>query len=551
MGSFGRALAALAFGLTVCAEVLAMSETPEEGSYTELVDLFGEWREFHNPPLVDGAPDYGVAAMQKQHQELAGYRARLEALDTSGWSIAQKVDRELVRAEMNGLDFNHRVLKPWVRDPTFYANIYEAQSDTPAHEGQTAIGEIELWQYDYPLDEAASAKMTEELRAVPPLLERARVNLTGNTRDLWEMGISYFEAQTASLTALHGRVGPADQALHDAITAAESASSEFHAWLESELPNKTGPSGIGVENYNWYARNVHLNPFTWQDEVDMMTRELDRALSSLALEQHRNRNLPEQMRIANAEEYDQRMHAGVDTYMAFLDKGGIVTVKDYMDPAMRAQVGSFTDVGPDGLRHFFDEVKYRDPVVMQTHFFHWIELGRIASEPHANPIRSGPLLHNIFDGRSEGLATGMEEMLMHAGLFDDRPRSKELVWIMLAQRAARALGGLMMHSNDMTMAEAREIAASGTPRGWMPADSGLNRFEQHFYLRQPGYGSSYIVGKVQIDALMAAVAQKRGDEFTVKSFMDDMTARGVIPVSLLRWEMTGSDAQLKEMNILK
>jgi len=29
---------------------------------------------------------------------------------------------------------------------------------------------------------------------------------------------------------------------------------------------------------------------------------------------------------------------------------------------------------------------------------------------------------------------------MHAGLYDDTPRSREIVWIMLAQRAARGLG---------------------------------------------------------------------------------------------------------------
>jgi len=25
----------------------------------------------------------------------------------------------------------------------------------------------------------------------------------------------------------------------------------------------TAPSGIGVNNYNWYMKNVHLVPYTW------------------------------------------------------------------------------------------------------------------------------------------------------------------------------------------------------------------------------------------------------------------------------------------------
>ena len=38
----------------------------------------------------------------------------------------------LVWAEMNGLEFDHRVLKPWERMPAFYATFWAEQSDVPA-----------------------------------------------------------------------------------------------------------------------------------------------------------------------------------------------------------------------------------------------------------------------------------------------------------------------------------------------------------------------------------------------------------------------------------
>ena len=82
----------------------------------------------------------------------------------------------------------------------------------------------------------------------------------------------------------------------------------------------------------------------------------------------------------------------------------------------------------------------------------------------------------------------MEEWLMQAGLFDERPRSRELIYIMLAQRAARAIGGLMMHGGEYTIEEAAEFAAAWTPRGWMPADSNTVWGEQHLYLAQPDTG---------------------------------------------------------------
>ena len=150
-------------------------------------------------------------------------------------------------------------------------------------------------------------------------------------------------------------------------------------------------------------------------------------------------------------------------------------------------------------------MNYRDPMVLRTHMHHWIELARMDDDPHPSPIRAVPHLYNIYDHRSEGLATGVEEWFMHAGLYDDAPRSRELVWIMVAQRAARALSGLMLHGGEFTMEEAVAHASRWTPRGWFP-DGDLMRFEQQLYLRQPGYGTSYLVGKAQIEELMAEAA---------------------------------------------
>jgi hypothetical protein len=89
------------------------------------------------------------------------------------------------------------------------------------------------------------------------------------------------------------------------------------------------------------------------------------------------------------------------------------------------------------------------------------------------------------------------------------------------------------------MEEAVEHAMTWTPRGWLP-DGNLVRFEQHLYLRQPGYGTSYLSGKIQIEELLAEEALQRGDDFTVKVFFDDFFDAGVIPIVLTRWEMTGT-----------
>ena len=523
----------------------AAGTTATSTSYDDLVALFEEWREFEKPEFIDGVPDYTAEAMATQHRELAGYQQRLVAIDPSGWPVSQQVDHHLVRAEMNGLDFDHRVRKPWVQNPAFYTQIFSAQSDVPAHEGPVIHGWIDLWTYEYPLSEADAAELAARIVTVAPLLEQARTNLVGNARDLWVMGIRSMERQSADLKDLASQVASQSDELEEGIVAAREATDQFREWLESEADSKTGSSGVGTDNYTWYLQNVHLVPYTWEQQETLMLRELARSHASLRLEEHRNRKLPEQIRIASAEEYDRRFNDAVTEYMKFLEEEEVITVRDYEEAALRARIGRFSSA--DGLRGFFSEVSYRDPLTMRTHGHHWFDLARMDLEPHPSPIRRVPSLSNIYDARSEGIATAMEEMMMHAGLFDDRPRSRELIWILLVQRAARALGGLRMHSNEYTIDEAAQFAAKWTPRGWMPEDSDTVYGEQHLYLQQPGYGTSYLIGKIEIDMLMAERALQLGDDFTLKRFMDEFHAAGVIPVSLVRWELAGYDDQITRM----
>ncbi len=527
--------------LVACAPT---SETPRPAPYDALVTLFGEWREFQRPKLVDGVPDYSPGAMAAQHRGLATYQSRLAAIDTTGWPIAQQVDYHLVRAELNGLDFDHRVLRPWERNPAFYVSIFPSQSDVPAREGPVAFGAIELWAYEFPLAPERAAELRTKLQTVPSVLQRARRNLIGDARDLWIAGARALKDQSGDLTALESRVAP-NAELGEDVRRARAATDSLVTWLEAQAPSKTGPSGVGVEEYNWFLAIVHLVPFTWLDQVAIMRRELARAHAALRLEEERNRQLPPLAPVASAEEHTRRFNDAVTQYMTFLGERGVVSMRDYMDAALRARIGSFTS--STGAREFFGEVDYRDPLVMRTHGYHWFDLARMAREPHASPIRRVPLLYNIFDERAEGLATGMEEMMLHAGLFDARPRSRELIWILLAQRAARALGDLRMHANDYNMEQAVKFATAWTPRGWLREDGSTVWGEQHLYLQQPSYGTSYLIGKIQIEQLIGDRSRQLGPTFTLKGFMDELNGAGMIPVTLIRWELTGDASEIRRL----
>ena len=124
-------------------------------------------------------------------------------------------------------------------------------------------------------------------------------------------------------------------------------------------------------------------------------------------------------------------------------------------------------------------------------------------------------------------------------MFDARPRSLELIYVLLGQRAARALGDLRMHSNEFTLEQAAQFASANTPRGWLRLDASTVRGEQHLYLQQPAYGTSYVIGKIRIEQILAERKRQLGEGFTMKQFMDEFDAGGLIPAALLHWELTG------------
>jgi len=528
----------LASCLAAFAAPLAAAEPSLGGA--ALARLFAEWREAQRPPLVDGVPDYTARALDEQRRKLESLRSRLAAIDPAGLSIAERVDRTLVESEMNGLDFDLRVLQPWARNPAFYADAIAEQSDTPAHEGRPIEGAIELWQLSLPLPAAEARSLQQRLRALPRLLVQARANLTGDARDLWSAGIRSEREQAKVLEAFAARLRPHHPELVPDALAARDAVLGFVSWLEHELPLKSGRSGVGRENYDWYLKNVYRHPYTWEDELRLMERELARSRAHLALEENRNRALPALEPAADVAEMKRRNEEALASYMRFLREQDVMSVRDYYEPALRARLSGFV---PPEERDFFSEVDAREPLLLRCHGNHWFDLARMAREPHPSPIRRGPLLYNIWAQRSEGVATAMEELAMTAGLYAERPRSREIVYVMIAQRAARAISGLRMHSNEWTLDEAVRAACEKTPRGWMRPEGDLVWSEQQLYLAQPGYGSSYLGGKALFEALLAERAKQLGSAFTLRRFMDEMNASGMIPLSLVREELAPGGAR--------
>jgi hypothetical protein len=331
--------------------------------------------------------------------------------------------------------------------------------------------------------------------------------------------------------------------LHTAIVNAHKATDDFIAWLKQMAPSKNGPSGVGKENYNWYQLHVHFVPFTWDEQVALLHRELERAHAALRLEELNNRNLPPLEPVSDAAAFATLTHARLDKFVDFLITKQIIPDKTYIKAALAPQLGHYV---PEEQRIFFTRVTHREPMLLLSHDYHWIDLARMRDEPNPSPIRRLASLSNIWDNRAEGFATALEEIVMHAGLYDDNPRAKELVWIMLANRAARGLASLYVQANEMTLEQAGQFHSEWTPRGWAVAKDQLTGFEQLLYLRQPGYGTSYVTGKILVDRLMNEYSRQQdlaGKPFVLRDFMDRFNNEGMIPIPLMEAEMISKAAR--------
>ena len=519
----------------------------QENNRQDLEELYNDWRQFEIPPLKNGAPDYSNETFKNRMPEFRKLRDRLIKIDKSDLETKSKIDWSIIWAEMNGFEFNFRVLKPWERDPAYYKSVWMYRSDVPAHEGPTHHSVIEIWQYNFPLSKNESSKLDKQLQVIPILNEQAKSNLTGNAKDLWIAGIRDIDRQTIDLKSILNYPDVNNnKSLVNTINKAIESTESFSEWLKTESSKKDGPSGIGKENYTWYQQNVHLVPLTWDDEVMILKRELARAWASLKLEEHKNRNLPKLIPASTSEEYDLLVNQASKELLNFLDKEQILDVKDFYSDALNEHLGGYI---PEDKRNFFWITAHLDPKPLFSHFFHWFELAEMDFNPSQNIIRKEPLLYNIFDSRNEGVATGVEEMFMQTGLYENSPRSKEIVYILIAQRAARGLGSLYAHANLMSMEEAGKIHSEYTPRGWMKTEKELLIFEQHLYLRQPGYGTSYITGKYLFENALAEFSRLNENNISadLKSFFNKLISVGNIPMTLFHWEINNDSSVISKI----
>jgi Bacterial protein of unknown function (DUF885) len=513
------------------------AQPAHSAGYDGLVALYNDVRAASNPRRADVAADYSAAAMEKQAAMLPDFRQRLTAIDAARWPIPERVDYLLVRAAIDNFDFQHRVLHPWSSDPGFYVDMVQPAAYP-----------------DLPVQGERLTTAKTRLDAVPKTLAQAKTNLTRGARELTKLAIYNLDHADGVGHGMPYRAVPpagthgwfvdfierAKKQQPDLVPSAEKALAavdDFHAWLKQRQGQMTAPSGVGRDNFNWYLKHVRFMRYTMEDSVKVGEREYERSMAFLALARNHNRALPEITVPASKEDYDKRLKDAQDAMREFIRSQDILTIPDYAAGPLHQNVPWIVREG--GKRNFWEEIQFRDPrpdtahATLPGHVF-----DGVVHQHDKRPIRG-----TFGDsGRTEGWGFYLEEAMLQLGFLDDRPRTKELFYIFQAARGVRNPAEAKLHTNEWTIDQAVKYMVDKVPY----MDNDVARVDAEIYLKRPTYGLSYQMGKMEMLKLLGDRQHQLGNKFNLKAFHDQFLAAGTIPISLIRWEITGLDDEAKE-----
>ena len=517
--------------------------TRDYAAFVELWDDYLYWQDpksaMKEQSLVDVAglendvyPDFGSKAMATRLRELRKFQDALDDFAVVDWPLRQQVEFLAVRARMDEEEFTLRVSRPWARDPGFYVDRMLRVTFT-----------------ELPVTGAALATFVRQLDAIPGLAAQGKRNLVDVAADYADLaifnlsnsdgvghGFPYRAEPPPGVLGwyddLLGRAKTQQPELVQRIETSRAAVESFRNWLVANHVEMTADAGVGKEAFDWYLKHVKLMPYTSDDIVTLGQRELDRLWAMYALERHRNRDLPEIEISGSAEEYQSRIDETDQEIRRFLEEEGIITIPDYIGELSTNVPWIVRDGGPN----FWEQIQFRNPTPDHLHaVIPGHRFDAVVERNNPDTVRG-----RLTDAaRVEGWAVYLEEAVMNAGLLDEQPRVRELIYLFGIFRAARMPADVWLQLNVMTAEEVADYWIERVPY----LDRDVARVDAEIYLRRPpGYGLGYTTGMLQVQALLAERKRQLGDEFSLRDFHDELMAAGRLPLSLIHWEMTGDDA---------
>jgi len=527
----------------------------------ELDDLsqkFWTWRATEQPVTGDDIPRIERPdgwLPEWSPQKVAAYRRQLNQfegawrkIDATRWPVARQVDYRLVGSAMARVRWELDLNRSWQRDPQFYLE-------------QTLGAYMSLLLPPPPFDAARTKQIVATLSSVPQTLEDGKKNLSRSAAPLARLALDQLKDVRVhvgkSVAELQPKLDPdGSRTIAAAAERAIVALEAYRDWLTQRLPAMSAKTAVGRVAYLFFLRNVALLPYTPEQLLAMGKQEWARSVASQSYEEHRNADLPllplfrDQAKQSAREQEDELGVRG------FLEKRNILTVPSKLPhylflptPSYLAPVADFGEAddftGPSRRKE--NSTRYVDPPSDRLGYFartmatdprailvhegipgHYFQLA--LSWAHPDPIRR----HYYDSGANEGLGFYAEEMMLHAGFFDDSPRTREVIWNFMRLRALRVEVDVKLALGEFTIEQGAEYL-----RQTVPMDAETARGEASFFAASPGQGISYEIGKLQIFEFLADAKRQKGDGFKLREFHDFLWLNGNVPIALQRREYLG------------
>jgi uncharacterized protein (DUF885 family) len=535
------------------------SAAPE--SLDKLANDFWTWRAKYAPFTGDdvnrmerpgGTRDWSRASMDKQRKDLAEFEARWKKINPSQWPLAQQVDYRLIGSALSRVRWELNINPRWKRDPNFYI----AQTLTPVVEALTVPG---------PYDEARSREILTRIENIPSILQQGAENLDKPPAPFARVAIQALENVRPHLrqmaAALVKSTTLKEQELNSAADRAADALERFREKLQEMLPLLPTETALGRDAYVFFLKNVALMPYSPEELLAMGKQEWNRAVAFEAFEKNRNKTVPPLKTAANIENWIKDAAAKELQIRKFLNEHAILTVPDWLQHyilrPMPEYLGALQGFGemddftsrsrlnenciryvtePAGRLGYFWQATAEDPRPITVHEGipgHYFQL--CLSWKHEDPIRR----HYYDSGANEGIGFYAEEMMLQAGLFDDSPHTREIIYNFMRLRALRVEVDVKLALGEFTLNQAAKYLQEK-----VPMDEETARQEAIAFATGPGQAITYQIGKLQIAKFLAEARIQQGDKFTLRAFHDFVWKNGNVPIALQRWEYLGTNDEI-------
>ncbi|MGO9541068.1 MAG: DUF885 family protein [Terriglobales bacterium] len=575
------------FVLTFCCLLtrsLPAQDLAKSDSLETLAHDFWQWRARYQPfsqddiprierPLerVTGPRDWSAGSIARQRATLGDFEKQWKQIDPASWSIARQVDYQLMGSALARVRWELEVNPRWQRDPSFYLD-------------QTMTALLEALVQPPPFDGSRSREIVDRMQDIPRIIEEGEANLHP-VRPFAELAIGNLQQIRPKLEQVEREVAPmlhedasangagANGAIaNESLTAKLRSATEkaivalesYRTWLQSQLSSMPDNAAVGRENYEFFLHHVAFLPYTPEQLLSMSHQEWDRAVAFEQYEKQRNRGLPE---LKLATDLPQEIESVKQDELAirkYLEDRGILTVpSDIRHYTFRPMPGYLDALGDFGEQDDFtgpsrlddDGVRWASPPSRQLGYF-WLATAKdprpeithegvpghyfqmCLSWRHPDAIRR----HYYDSGANEGIGFYAEEMMLQAGLYDDSPRTREIVYNFMRLRALRVEVDVKLALGSFTIPQAADYLAERVPMDRKSAEA-----EAALFATDPGQAISYQIGKIQILRFLADAKLAQGEKFSLRAFDDFLWQNGNVPIALQRWEYLGDDHDFRSV----